>query len=285
VNYWPRWISAIKKRTATLSLAEMGAYDRLLDHYYAEEKPLPGDLDECCRICAALSKEERAAVVKVLAKFFTLTERGHTNERADEEIKIALPKIEAAKANGAKGGRPKGSTKKPSGLSGGLPVDTQDEPASKHPHPHLVKPGFENGEVRDPPDPALEGHTPTPGGAACKAIKAAGIPDVNPSHPDLQRLLAAGVTPIELADAAAVLVLKGKASFAYLLKTVEGQRIDAAAKAAVPTAAPAKPPVTVPSDDYGKTQAMLAAAAEKKGTLPPADLLARRRRTVEEPTA
>ena len=285
MNYWPRWIGAIKKRTATLSLAEMGAYDRLLDHYYAEEQPLPVDLDECCRIAVALTKDERKAVEKVLAKFFTLTDHGHTNERADEEIKIALPKIEAAKANGSKGGRPKGSAKKPTGLSAGMPVDTQGEPASKHPHPYLVKPWSEDGEVRDLPEfPDLEGHTPTPGGLACRAIKAAGIGDVNPSHPDLQRLLTAGVTSTELADAAAVLVLKNKASFAYLLKTVEGQRVDAAAKAAVPAAA-AKPAPTVPSDEYDKTQAYLAAREAVKGTLPPADLLARRRRAVEEPAA
>lgn len=46
-----------------------------------------------------------------------------------------------------------------------------------------------------------------------------------------------------------------------------------------------KPPVTVPSDEYEKTQARLAAAAAKVGTLPPPELLARRRRAVEEPAA
>jgi len=104
----------------------------------------------------------------------------------------------------------------------------------------------EDGEADDSL-PDLAGFVPTPGGAVCKAIRLAGIPDANPSHPDLQRLLAAGVTAQELADAAAVLVLKGKASFAYLLSTVEGQRRDAAAKAAVP--AEAAKPITVPATD------------------------------------
>ncbi len=67
MNYWPRWINAIKKRTASLSLAQMGAYDRLLDHYYAEEQPLPSSLDECCRIVGAINKAEREAVALVLA--------------------------------------------------------------------------------------------------------------------------------------------------------------------------------------------------------------------------
>jgi uncharacterized protein YdaU (DUF1376 family) len=140
LNYWARWISAIKKRTATLSLMEMGAYDRLLDHYYAEEGPLPADVLECCRIAGAVTKPEQEAVRKVLQRFFVLTAAGHTNERADEEIQIALPKIEAAKANGSKGGRPSGSSNKPNekpiGLSDGLLPGTHEEPTTKHPHPH-----------------------------------------------------------------------------------------------------------------------------------------------------
>lgn len=138
MNYWPRWISAIKKRTATLSLAQMGAYDRLLDHYYAEERPLPSDVMECCRVAGAVTKAEQDAVREVLARFFVLTDAGYANERADAEIEIALPKIEAAKANGSKGGRPKGSGKKPTGFSAGFPVGSQnkthEEPTTKHPH-------------------------------------------------------------------------------------------------------------------------------------------------------
>jgi len=280
MNYWPRWIGAIKKRTATLSLMEMGAYDRLLDHYYAEEQPLPSDLDECCRIAAALTKDERKAVEKVLAKFFTLEAAGFRNQRADEEILLALPKIAAAKANGSKGGRPKGSPNKPGGFPLGNPPATQVEPTAKAPHPQSQKNQSEDGELRDPPGlPDLEGHTPTPGGAACRAIKAAGIPDVNPSHPDLQRLLAAGVTPQDLADTAAVLVLKGKSSFAYLLKTVEGQRVDAAAKAAIPAAvAPLGP--TVPSSAADKTAELLRQQSEREATKPPAEFLALARRAV-----
>lgn len=127
-----------------------------------------------------------------------------------------------------------------------------------------------DGEGEDLPD--LTGFVPTPGGAACRAIRLAGIPDVNPSHPDLLRLLAAGVSAQELADAAAVCVLKGKPSFAYLLSTVEGQRRDAAAKAAVPAEAPK--PITVASSEADKTAAMLAQQSAVKPTRPPAQLLA-----------
>jgi len=131
----------------------------------------------------------------------------------------------------------------------------------------------------DREDDEPQGHSPTLAGAACRAIRLAGVPDVNPSHPDLLRLLAAGVTAQELADAAVVLVAKGKASFAYLLRTVEGQRRDAAAKAAVPVAS--RPGPTTASDAAERTAEMLREQANRGHTAPPAALLARRRTTQE----
>jgi uncharacterized protein YdaU (DUF1376 family) len=129
VNYWPRWINAISNATATLSLVQMGAYDRLLDHAYKTEQPLPSDLDECCRIVRASTKAEREAVLSVLARFWELTPAGYSQARVTQEIALALPKIEAARTNGKAGGRPRGTQKKPSGF----PPGTQKEPKAKAP--------------------------------------------------------------------------------------------------------------------------------------------------------
>lgn len=82
------------------------------------------------------------------------------------------------------------------------------------------------------------------GGAVCLAIRRAGVQDVNPSHPDLLRLIAAGATPQEFADVAEAAVRGKKARFAYVLATVEGRRRDAANAAPVPSASPA--PLTKP---------------------------------------
>jgi len=234
VNYWPRWISAIKKRTATLSLMQMGAYDRLLDHYYAEEKPLPADLDECYRITGALKPAEQEAVRAVLAKYFVLGPAGHSNQRADEEILLALPKIAAAQANGSKGGRPKGSRKKPSGLPTGNPVETHDEPRAKAPHPHPQK------ETTAEVNPTLTGgwvgaggeggFTPTPAGAMCRALRRSGIPDTNPGHPRLTALLEAGATEAEFVGFAAQAIDKDN-PFLWMLGAVEGERKRAATSA------------------------------------------------------
>lgn len=67
-------------------------------------------------------------------------------------------------------------------------------------------------------------------GTVCMAMKQAGIQKVNPSHPDLLRLIAAGVSAEEFADAAADARVK---NFAYVLTAVEGRRNDAAAKGSV----------------------------------------------------
>lgn len=108
----------------------MGAYDRLLDHYYANEAPLPGNVDRCCRIAGASSKAERAAVEAVLAEFFTLTEQGYSNQRATDEIAIAKPKIDAARTNGLKGGRPRKNQEETQRVSSGNPAETQSESSS-----------------------------------------------------------------------------------------------------------------------------------------------------------
>lgn len=70
----------------------------------------------------------------------------------------------------------------------------------------------------------------TAAGEVCRAMKAVGIADVNPSHPKLAALLAAGATSQELAAAAQAAVQRGK-GFAYALGTAERQRTEAAAMA------------------------------------------------------
>lgn len=216
MNYWPRWIGAIRKRTMHLSLAQMGAYDRLLDHYYAEEKPLPGNLEACCRIAGAVTKAERDAVSAVLAEFFTLNAAGFSNERADEEIATALPKIAASKTNGKRGGRPK----KPSGFPVGTPEATQTE-TSPSPSPEEYKVSVLSPSLDG--DVETTGFTPTPAGVVCKALRSAGVAAVNPSSPTLLALLDAGATVEEFISAAQK--AEGKSHpFEYLLRIVQNER-------------------------------------------------------------
>lgn len=236
MNYWPRWINAIKKRTAELSLIEMGAYDRLLDHYYAEEKPLPGDLERCYRLAGAVTKAEQEAVRYVLQKFFTLQDDEHRNERADEEIAIGLKKIDAAQANGKRGGRPPGSSKKPkkepAGFPNENPTGTQDESS---PSPSLVggepigspptASGSGSGEYF-PPDAGGE----LPGiryGEVAGAIRRAGLASLDPGYPAFRALVDAGATAAEFVAFVDEALTKSQ-PFKWLVGAVAGERTRAA---------------------------------------------------------
>jgi hypothetical protein len=92
----------------------------------------------------------------------------------------------------------------------------------------------------------------------CRAIKAAGVQDVNPGHADLLRLMAGGIAAESFTATAAELVGKGKGKFALLLKTVEGRWNDAQKAPALAAAAAAAPGVSA----VAQTAALLAQQAE-----------------------
>ena len=107
MNFYSRFPGDYARDTAHLSLMEHGVYSVLLDTYYSTEKPLPPDLESLCRICRAMTKEERAAVKSVVDQFFPTDGDGmRHNRRADIEIPAARVRIETARENGKKGGRP-----------------------------------------------------------------------------------------------------------------------------------------------------------------------------------
>lgn len=127
MNYYERHLGDYAKDTAHLSMVEHGAYTLLLDRYYGTEQGIPAD--QVHRVARARTREERAAVDAVLAEFFTLANGVWVNRRAEEEIPKALQRINAAKVNGRKGGRPKKNPEetqhKPTGLSLGSEIKTQ----------------------------------------------------------------------------------------------------------------------------------------------------------------
>lgn len=102
MNYVELHLGDWAKAVSHLSLTEEAVYLRLLRRYYTDEKPLPLEVAACQRLAGARSKEERQAVVEVLREFFVLSEDGHRNKRADEEIAKYLegePEREAKKAS------------------------------------------------------------------------------------------------------------------------------------------------------------------------------------------
>lgn len=247
MNYYERHLGDYAKDTAHLTMLEHGAYCLLLDRYYATEQGIPAD--QAHRVARARSREEKAAVDAVLQEFFTLDDGVWRNGRADEEIAKASVKINAAKNNGKKGGRPrKGQTEtqqKPSGFSVGSEMETQSKahqtPDTKHQTPNThtesSQPVLHEAGPQRAPSAAAE---------VCMAMKAAGVPDVNPGHLDLIRLVDAGATLDEFVGCAKEAVAKGK-GFAYAVGTVRRRREEAAAAprlhhGAMPAAVIAKAP-------------------------------------------
>jgi uncharacterized protein YdaU (DUF1376 family) len=71
--------------TMHISLIEDGAYRRLLDFYYSEER-LPSDPERLYRICRATSPDERGAVDYVVGAFFHAGGDHLINRRAEREL-------------------------------------------------------------------------------------------------------------------------------------------------------------------------------------------------------
>jgi uncharacterized protein YdaU (DUF1376 family) len=105
LNYYPHHIGDYLRDTAHLTAIEDGTYRRMLDVYYASEKPLPLETHWVCRLVRARTSDEQAAVEEVLRQFFTKHADGWHNKRADLEIIKSRKRIKAAKSNGKKGGR------------------------------------------------------------------------------------------------------------------------------------------------------------------------------------
>lgn len=78
------------------------------------------------------------------------------------------------------------------------------------------------------PEAVVGDHRPTRAGELCRLMKAEGIPNTNPGHPDLLALIAADVSDDEVRGVCAAALGKGN-PFAYALAALTGQRQRAAA--------------------------------------------------------
>lgn len=241
MNYYERHLGDYAKDTAHLSMLEHGAYNLLLDRYYSTETGIPAS--QAHRLARARTKEEKQAVDDVLGEFFTLSGDVWINKRADEEVAKAQVKINAAKENGKKGGRPKkpssGSEnetqQKPAGLFPGSENETKQKahqaPDTRHQlKPEVIASGVDSTVVEPEDENRL-----APVARVCLGLKAMGYGDTNPHDAKLTALLEAGLTPEEIL--AAGHSGRGKAKgFRWVLATAEGRRRDAANIAPLPSA-------------------------------------------------
>lgn len=244
MNFYKHYIGDFQRDTNHLSLTERGAYRALLDHLYATEKPLPKNVQDLYRLVGAMDAREKAAVRRVIHEFWRLTDEGYINDRALKEIEKAEHQRQVNRAIAvAREGRRKehdscsdrGTNHQPNQTP-----DTRHQTKTRVLNTHTEQRTSPAVQSAEPPSVCV-GHQ-TAAGAACSALRNAGIADTNPSHPTLLALVEAGATAEEFSDAAVECRAKGKATFAYVLGVVRRRREEAAKlmlhKGAMPTAPP-----------------------------------------------
>lgn len=239
MNYYERHLGDWMRDTSGISMLEEGAYNRLVDAYYSQEEGI--EHDRRYLVARAMSGPERKAVDAVLARFFRKEGDRWVKGRVQEELGKARARIDAAKENGKRGGRPPknpaGTGEKPSGFPLGSNQLTQSITQTKAHHlstyPDTVTNSSGDGSSEVGAQPS-DRPTVTPGSQACIAMREAGIPVhlLNPQHAELLAALEAGATPAEFGATAAELIASGKPShLTYVVRAVMGRRGEAAARA------------------------------------------------------
>lgn len=218
VNYYPRYPGHYVAKTLHLTMEQDGAYTRLLDWCYLNERAIPHDARYA--ITRAMTASERKAVDAMLAEFFVREGAGWENDRALNEIAAAQPKIAAARANGKRGGRPKKTQEETQQKPSGFTEITQDEPSAKAPQsPILIDQELESARSKQV--------------IAWKAIRDAAGYGPNQAHtandPRLIAAVDAGVTAELFADVAAEAArLNPPKPFGWVVATALGRHRDAA---------------------------------------------------------
>jgi uncharacterized protein YdaU (DUF1376 family) len=258
VNYYEHHLGDWAAATGHLSWDEDMAYTRLLRAYYHHEKPI--QKGQQYRMARASTPAQRRAVDAVIAEFFELDKAGECfrQKRADAEIERFQDKQRKAKASAdARWSQSaRNANASPDAMrthSEGNALQTPDT----RPKEEKVSAVTDPPPLRAQPEPETEGHQPTAAGLACRAMRAAGMADVNPGDPRLLALLEQGASAEELRGVAADAVNRGK-GFAWALKALEGRRADAAAISLA-----AAPPATVASAEPVKTAALIAEMTQR----------------------
>lgn len=132
MNHYPRHIGDYLRDTSHLSLLEHGVYSRLLDLYYLNDGPIPGDITGLCRKLGARSVDERAAVEAVVAEFFSRTEDGSLSNK---RCQIVIEKYrDFGKAQRER------ALKRYNKPAAGLPPADQNLPSAEQPLPPACQP-------------------------------------------------------------------------------------------------------------------------------------------------
>jgi uncharacterized protein YdaU (DUF1376 family) len=127
VHYYTWNIGDYSSHASHLNVIEDCAYRRLLDRYYLSEEPIALDVSVACRLIGM--REHQAEVEIVLKEFFTQTESGWVNKRAEQEIAHFKGKIDqASRAGKASAERRMNARSTPVQRTSNQPITNNQEP-------------------------------------------------------------------------------------------------------------------------------------------------------------
>ena len=110
--YFPMYPDDFEADTAHLTLAEDGAYNRLLRLCWRTPScSIPTDMEWIYRRMRAANDADKAVIDTVLSEFFTVEKGRFFNARLLREHNASVSRHDAAVKNGKKGGRPPKSLK------------------------------------------------------------------------------------------------------------------------------------------------------------------------------
>lgn len=214
MHYYKRNLGDYAKKAGRLSMLQHGSYTLLIDACYDREQ-FP-TIEEAIDWTWASSTAEIEAVEFVLRKFFVLEDGRYVQKRIQEELADYHAKSEtnARIASEREANRKAKTTKRERTVDASL-LQEYEAPPNHQPSTINHKP--------------INTHCASvlKSGDVCKAMRLAGIGDVNPGNQTLKALIDAGATLDEFTGAAAK-AAEGSKGFAYALGIVKRDREQAA---------------------------------------------------------
>jgi len=133
MHYYTWNIGDYSSHASHLTPIEDVAYRRLLDKYYLSETPICSDLAAAARSIGM--REYQSEVEVVIREFFTQTESGWVNKRAEQEIAHFKGKIDqASKAGKASAERRFNARSTPVQRTSNQPITNNQEPLTNNQH-------------------------------------------------------------------------------------------------------------------------------------------------------
>ena len=133
-NWYAKYPGDYRRDTSHLTVTQHGAYNLLMDCYYATGKPLPAEIPALVRMVGCQDRKEREAVATVAEEFFPVGGDGlRHNRRCDREIEkrdeFLAEQTRKAKLGGQARWHARGDAPgKPAGIFRGCPDDAPPPP-------------------------------------------------------------------------------------------------------------------------------------------------------------